>query len=164
MIVVLMGVSGSGKTTIGEQLARRLGWRFIEGDEYHPPENIAKMAAGIALDDADRWPWLDRLNQRLRTERDAVVTCSALKETYRRRLLEGIVDARLVYLEGSRELIASRVQTRKHKYMPASLLDSQFQTLEPPREAVRIDVAQPIERSLDEIVKAIGPSASARPA
>lgn len=157
MIVVVMGVSGSGKTTIGEKLAQRLGWRFIEGDEYHPPENIAKMAAGIALDDADRWPWLDRLNERLRTERDAVVTCSALKEIYRRRLLEGIVDARLVYLEGSRELIASRVQTRKHKYMPASLLDSQFQTLEPPRDAIRIDVAQPIERSVGAIVAAIKP-------
>jgi len=157
MIVVLMGVSGSGKTTIGEKLAQRLQWRFIEGDDYHPPENIAKMAAGIALEDADRWPWLDRLNQRLRTERDAVVTCSALKETYRRRLLEGVVDARLVYLEGSKELIASRVQTRKHKYMPASLLDSQFQTLEPPRDAIRIDVGQPIDRSVDAIVAAIKP-------
>jgi gluconokinase len=157
MIVVVMGVSGSGKTTIGEKLAQRLGWRFIEGDEYHPPENIAKMAAGIALDDADRWPWLDRLNERLRTEREAVVTCSALKESYRRRLLEGVVDARLVYLEGSRELIASRVQKRKHKYMPASLLDSQFQTLEPPSDAIRIDVGQPLERSVDAIVAAIKP-------
>ena len=157
MIVVVMGVSGSGKTTIGEKLAQRLGWAFIEGDDYHPRENVAKMAAGIPLDDDDRWPWLDRLNERLHTQRDAIVTCSALKESYRRRLLKGIADARLVYLEGSRELIASRVQTRKHKYMPASLLDSQFQTLEPPREAIRIDVAQPIERSVDAIVGALKP-------
>jgi len=156
MIVVLMGVSGSGKTTIGEKLAQRLGWRFIEGDDYHPRENVAKMAAGIALDDADRWPWLDRLNERLHTERDAVVTCSALKESYRRRLLKDIEDARLVYLDGSKELIASRVGTRKHKYMPASLLDSQFQTLEPPRDAIRIDVAAPVERNVDAIVAAIG--------
>src|SRR2546421_9255154 len=100
MIVVLMGVSGAGKTTIGELLAQRLGWRFIEGDDYHPRENVAKMAAGIPLEDADRWPWLDRLNALLRGQRDAIVTCSALKESYPRRLLAGVADARILYLHG----------------------------------------------------------------
>jgi gluconokinase len=133
MIVVLMGVSGSGKTTIGELVAKRMGWPFIEGDDYHPRENIAKMAAGIALNDSDRWPWLDALNRRIRGERDAIVTCSALKESYRRRLLAGVADARLVYLHAPKAVIAERVAKRKHKYMPASLLDSQFATLEPPR-------------------------------
>jgi len=141
MIVVLMGVSGSGKTTIGRMLAARLGWRFIEGDDYHPPENVAKMASGTPLSDEDRWPWLERLNAVLRKEESAVVTCSALKESYRRRLTQGIAEHRLVYLQGSRELIGARVAARKHRYMPASLLDSQFATLEPPHEAIDIDVA-----------------------
>src|SRR3954469_6914421 len=141
MIAVLMGVSGAGKTTLGELVAQRLGWRFIEGDEYHPKENVAKMAAGIPLEDADRWPWLDALNRRLREERDAIVTCSALKESYRRRLLEGIADARIVHLHAPKEVIAERVAKRRHKYMPASLLDSQFATLEPPSDAIDIDVS-----------------------
>ena len=155
MIVVVMGVSGSGKTTIGRRVAERLGWRFIEGDDHHPPANVAKMAAGIPLEDTDRWPWLDALNRALRAERDAIVTCSALKESYRRRLLDGIADARIVFLEGSKTLIAERVAKRKHRYMPASLLDSQFATLEPPTDAIRIDVGAPIERSVDAIVRAL---------
>jgi gluconokinase len=155
MIVVLMGVSGSGKTTIGELLAQRLGWRLIEGDDYHPRENVAKMAAGIPLEDADRWPWLDALNQRLRGERDAIVTCSALKESYRQRLLAGIKDARLVYLHAPKALIARRVAERKHKFMPASLLESQFATLEPPAEAIDIDVSGDPQECVEAIVKAL---------
>jgi gluconokinase len=157
MIAVLMGVSGAGKTTIGRLLAERLGWRFIDADEHHPKANVEKMAAGIPLEDADRWPWLDELNRLLRAERDAVLACSALKESYRRRLLAGIAHARLVFLEGDRALIAARVAARKHRYMPASLLDSQFATLEPPAQAIRIDVSAPVERSVDAIVAAIGP-------
>jgi gluconokinase len=157
MIVVLMGVSGAGKTTIGERVAQRLGWRFIEGDEYHPKENVAKMAAGIPLEDADRWPWLDALNQRLRGERDAIVTCSALKESYRRRLLKGLADARIVYLQAPKALIAERVAKRKHKYMPASLLDSQFATLEPPSGAIDIDVSGDAEASVEAILQALAP-------
>ena len=155
MIVVLMGVSGSGKTTIGEQLAQRLGWPFIEGDAYHSPENIAKMAAGIPLDDDDRWPWLDALNRRLRGERQAIVTCSALKESYRRRLLAGIADARLVYLHAPKAVLAERVAKRKHKYMPASLLDSQLATLEPPRNAIDVDVSGDIESAVSAILAAL---------
>jgi gluconokinase len=153
---VLMGVSGSGKTTIGELVAKRLGWRFIEGDDFHPPENVAKMAAGIPLEDADRWPWLDALNRRLRAERDAVVTCSALKESYRRRLLAGLNQPRLVYLYADKALIASRLAKRKHRYMPASLLDSQLATLEPPANALRVDVSSDVESSVTAIVAAVG--------
>jgi gluconokinase len=153
MIVVLMGVSGSGKTTIGELLAGRLGWRFIEGDDYHPRENVAKMAAGIPLDDDDRWPWLDALNRRIRHEREAIVTCSALKESYRRRLLAGVPEFRLVYLHAPKAVIAERVARRKHKYMPASLLDSQFATLEAPETATKIDVSGEPQASVDAILR-----------
>jgi gluconokinase len=155
MIVVLMGVSGAGKTTIGELLAARLGWRFIEGDEFHPPENVAKMAAGIPLEDSDRWPWLDALNRRIRGERDAIVTCSGLKEVYRQRLLAGIDKARVVYLHGAKALIASRLAERKHRYMPASLLDSQFAALEPPVAAIDIDVSGKPEDAVEAIVAAV---------
>jgi len=155
MIVVLMGVSGVGKTTIGELLAQRLGWRFIEGDDYHPRENVAKMAAGIPLEDADRWPWLDALNRRIRGERNAIVTCSALKESYRRRLLADIADARIVYLHAPKAVIAARVAERKHKFMPATLLDSQFATLEPPASAIAIDVSVDTGRSVEAIVQAL---------
>lgn len=152
MIVLVMGVSGSGKNTIGEPLAQRLGWKFIDGDDYHPPENVKKMAAGIPLQDEDRWPWLDRLNKLLRQETDAVLACSALKEAYRRRLLAGIQDCAIVHLRGSFDLIRRRVEQRKHRYMPASLLQSQFETLEPPRDAIDVDVAQDVETSVKAIV------------
>ena len=155
MIVVLMGVSGAGKTTIGQLVAARLGWRFIEGDEYHPPENVAKMAAGIALEDSDRWPWLDALNRRIAAERNAIVSCSALKDSYRRRLLAGIAPARIVYLNAPKPLIAARVAGRKHKFMPASLLESQFATLEPPADAIDIDVSGGPEDSVDAILQAL---------
>lgn len=141
MIVLVMGVSGSGKNTLGEPLARRLGWRFIDGDDYHPAANVEKMAAGIPLEDEDRWPWLDRLNEALRKEENAVVACSALKESYRRRLLAGLPGCRIVHLRGSIALIRERVARRKHRYMPASLLESQFQALEPPAGAIEVDVS-----------------------
>jgi gluconokinase len=161
MIGLLMGVSGSGKTTIGERVAQRLGWRFIDADDHHPAANVAKMSSGIPLEDADRWPWLDELNRLLRAERDAVLACSALKEAYRRRLLEGISHARVVHLQGSRALIAARVAARKHRYMPASLLDSQFATLEPPRDAIGVDIAAPVEESVEAIIRALGETADA---
>jgi len=153
MIVLVMGVSGSGKNTVGEPLAKRLGWKFIDADDYHPPENVKKMAAGIALQDEDRWPWLDRLNAILRKEKDAVVACSALKEAYRRRLLAGLFPYTIVHLRGSFELIRARVEARKHRYMPASLLQSQFDALEPPRQAIEIDVSGEVEASVKAILE-----------
>ena len=151
MIVVLMGVSGSGKTTLGEALARRLGWRFIDADDYHPAANVAKMAAGQPLEDADRWPWLDRLNAMLRREENAVLACSALKERYRERLGESIEHIEWIYLKGDFDLIHSRLAVRRHRYMPASLLQSQFAALEPPRQAITVDVSD----SVDACVAAI---------
>jgi gluconokinase len=151
MIVVVMGVSGSGKTTIGRLLATRLGCEFIDGDDFHPPENVAKMAAGTALSDADRWPWLERLNRELAGRSDAVLACSALKESYRSVLSSGLRDCRFVHLRGSIELIRSRLAERKHRYMPASLLESQFATLEPPQDAIEVDASMDPPRCLEAI-------------
>ena len=156
MIVLLMGVSGAGKTTLGEKLAQQLGWRFVDADDYHPPENVAKMAAGIPLQDSDRWPWLDRLNAELKAQQDAVLACSALKESYRRRLAQGVEDLRTVYLKGDQRLIGERLQTRPHRYMPASLLKSQFDTLEPPRSALVVDVSGSVEQTLAKILALLG--------
>ena len=152
MIVLVMGVAGVGKTTIGEALARALGVRFIDADDYHPPENVAKMKAGVPLGDEDRWPWLTRLNEELKKEQSAVLACSALKERYRRRLAQGLTDFKVVYLHGSAELIRERMKARRHRYMPAALLDSQLATLEPPLDAIAIDVAAPLEDSVAAIV------------
>jgi gluconokinase len=159
MIVVVMGVSGSGKTAIGQPLAEQQGWEFLDGDDFHPPENVAKMSAGTPLTDADRWPWLDRLNKELREREErgksAVLACSALKEAYRDRLARGLADWRLVFLHGSFDLLQRRIKQRKHRYMPASLLQSQFATLEPPARAISVDVAQPLELSVTQIRAAL---------
>jgi gluconokinase len=155
MIVVVMGVSGAGKTTIGRLLAERLGVRYIEGDDYHTDANVAKMASGVPLDDGDRWPWLARLNQVLREEESAVLACSALKDAYRERLLKGIPEARIVHLHGDKALIASRLAERRHRYMPASLLDSQLATLEPPPRAIAVDVALAPDACVEGIVAAL---------
>jgi len=146
-----MGVSGSGKSTIGAALARRLGWEFLDADEYHPPENVAKMSAGTPLEDADRWPWLERLNQELRRRADVVLACSALKESYRQALC-GDLGCRIVHLRGSFQLLSARMRERKHRYMPASLLESQFAALEPPAGAIDIDVARPAHECVAAIL------------
>ena len=139
-----MGVSGAGKTAIGEALAHELGWRFLDADDYHPPANVAKMAAGQALDDDDRKPWLEKLNHELRkleaSSESGVLACSALKERYRRQLGEDIQRIEWVYLKGDFHLIHSRLAQRRHRYMPASLLESQFAALEPPQRAIAVDV------------------------
>jgi carbohydrate kinase (thermoresistant glucokinase family) len=151
MIVVVMGVSGCGKSTIGSLLAQRLGFPFLDADEFHPPGNVAKMAAGTPLTDDDRWPWLARLNQELRDKGDAVLACSALKESYRQCLSQLLDDCRFVHLRGGLELIRSRLADRKHRYMPASLLESQFAALEPPADAIEVDIGQPPARCVDDI-------------
>ena len=136
-VLVVMGVSGSGKTTIAALLAGRLGWTFEDGDWFHPPENVAKMAAGTPLTDKDRWPWLhaiaDWADATRKDGRHGVVACSALKREYRAAIVGANGDAvRIVYLNGEREVIASRMARRQGHFMPAALLDSQFETLEPP--------------------------------
>jgi len=160
MIVVVMGVSGSGKTTLGRLLAKRLGFTFVDADDHHPAENVAKMASGVPLEDADRWPWLERLNVLLHTHaaggRPVVLACSVLRQVYRARLCAGIDDFRLVYLKGSIEQLRARLAERRHRYMPASLLASQFAALEPPVDAITVDVAEPPERCLETALAALG--------
>jgi len=160
MIVVVMGVSGSGKTTVGSALAARLGCEFLDGDDWHPPENVARMAAGVALTDEDRRPWLDRLNAMLRQRaargEGAVLACSALKQSYRDRLAAGLDRCEFVFLHGAYDLIRERLAARKHRYMPASLLESQFATLEPPVQAIAVDVAQSPESCVEGIEALLG--------
>jgi gluconokinase len=154
-----MGVSGSGKTTVGELLARQLGWRLLDADDHHPPENVEKMRAGTPLTDADRWPWLDRLNRLLREHQAAgepvVLGCSALRQVYRERLAQGLNEVRWVHLKGSFELIASRLAARKHRYMPSSLLRSQFDTLEEPADALAVNIADQAEALARRIAEAL---------
>ena len=146
MILILMGVTGCGKTTVGVPLAQELGWTFYDADDFHPEENVAKMRRGEALGDADRWPWLDRLNALLRdAEREgksAVLACSALKQAYRERMVRGCASARFVFLDGDRELIRARLKARRGHYMNPALLDSQYAILEPPTAALRVDAAE----------------------
>jgi gluconokinase len=151
VIIVVMGVAGSGKSTVGALLAQKLGFEFLDADEHHPPENVEKMAAGIALDDQDRWPWLQRLNAELHRREDVVLACSALKESYRARLGDGLRCC-FVHLRGSPELIGARLAARQHRYMPASLLASQFAALEPPAHAIDVDVAQPAAECVSAIL------------
>ena len=158
MIVVLMGVSGSGKSTVGAALADALGWPLIDADDLHPPENVAKMAAGVPLTDDDRWPWLDRIVDELQRTTagggSAVLACSALKQRYRERLAQA-GELRFVYLRGKPGTIAARLAVRRHRYMPAALLDSQFATLEPPADAIDIDIAASVDEQVRAIIAAL---------
>lgn len=158
--VVLMGVSGCGKSTVGEGLAARLGWRFVEGDSLHPPENVAKMAAGHALNDEDRAGWLTTLAGVLAQARAAdqglVISCSALKRSYRDRLRSGDPQALFVHLDGSHAVIAARIASRTHLYMPASLLESQFAALqapEPDENALSLSVQLPPAELIQNIAQ-----------
>lgn len=144
MVIILMGVAGAGKTTVGKRLAQSLGWRFVEGDDFHPPENVAKMASGIPLTDEDRAPWLERLRgliqESLERGEPVVMACSALKERYRRLLTVDPAQVKWVFLWAPREVIASRLAHRTGHFMPPSLLDSQFAALEAPKDALPVDV------------------------
>jgi gluconokinase len=144
MIVVLMGVSGAGKTTVGQALARQLQWRFADADDFHSAANVAKMHAGIPLTDADRAPWLAALHQAivswLAAHENVVLACSALKATYRVQIVVS-PEVKLIYLRVGREVVAVRLAHRQHHYMNPALIDSQFATLEEPADAVAVDAS-----------------------
>ena len=145
-IILVMGVAGSGKTTIGRSLAAELGWPYFEADSFHSPASRAKMTGGTPLTDGDRAPWLAAIRARMDEcrshRRNAVFTCSALKDAYRRVLLEGADDVGLVYLAGDYQTILARVSHRQGHYLKAGLVRSQFDTLEPPRDALAINTGK----------------------
>jgi gluconokinase len=154
--IILMGVSGSGKTTIGRLLASRLGWNFYDADDLHPAENIVKMAKGIPLTDPDRIPWLiilhNLISKSLSEKIPGVLGCSALKESYRKILLEGTRQIQLVYLKGDFSLIQSRMNNRSDHFMKSAMLQSQFEILEEPADALVVDISQSTEEILDRIL------------
>jgi carbohydrate kinase (thermoresistant glucokinase family) len=158
VIVLIVGVCGCGKTTIGRALAQELGWRFLDGDDFHPETNVTKMASGIPLTDDDRWPWFDRIVAEMRrvsaAGEHAVVACSALKQAYRDRLAAG-GDVRVVYLKGDAATIEPRLARRAGHFMPASLLPSQFATLEEPTGAIVVDIREPIAVQVAAITRAL---------
>ncbi len=146
--ILVMGVSGCGKTTVAAGIAQRLGWTLLEGDSFHPPANVAKMASGTPLTDDDRWPWLRAIAAEMRRHDNCVVACSALKRAYRAILAPDV----LVYLVGAKDLIAGRLLARKGHFMPPALLDSQFATLEPPGPEEHPIVA-PIDPPPSELIE-----------
>jgi gluconokinase len=161
--LVVMGVSGSGKSTIADKLAERLGWRCEDGDRFHPASNIAKMSAGHPLTDEDRWPWLqaiaNEIDRLCKAGERAVIACSALKRAYRDVLVHGRNDVRIIYLEGTEPLIAGRLAKRKGHFMPAGLLASQFKTLEPPdpgEHPVTVSIDASVDAIVDDIVGQLG--------
>lgn len=165
-LIVVMGVAGSGKTTIASGLAEKLGVPFVEGDSLHPIANVKKMAGGVPLTDDDRWPWLEAIGERMEVERvtghGVVVSCSALRHVYRdclRKKVHGKVH--FILLDGSRELITDRMKQRKGHFMPPALLDSQFATLEKPtpdEHAVILDISHPVPALLAEAVNSVSPA------
>jgi gluconokinase len=152
---LIMGVSGSGKTTLGRALAQKLAWDFFDADDFHPPGNIAKMTTGIPLSDSDRGPWLAALHHQLLStlsaDRHPVLACSALKEAYRTQLLEGLEGMAIIYLKGSYDLIWRRMAVRERHYMKPQMLQSQFDILQEPKDAVVLDVEMPVKDMLDTI-------------
>jgi len=160
VIVIVAGVSGSGKTTVGARLADRLGWRFADADDFHPAANVAKMRAGVPLTDEDRWPWLqaiaDEIDRTCGRGQRAVVACSALKRAYRDILVHGRDDVRIVFLDGTEALIAGRLAARRDHFMPPGLLASQFKTLETPtadEHAITVSIDAPVDAIVDDIIR-----------
>lgn len=153
--IVVMGVSGCGKTTVGLALAERLGARFVEGDQLHPPQNVERMASGIPLTDTDRWPWLDAVGAALAGDAPVVASCSALKRSYRDRLrAQAGAPLCFLHLAGDRAALAQRMAERPGHYMPVSLLDSQLATLEPPSsdEALTLSIDMPVSALVDTAI------------
>lgn len=160
MVIVLMGVSGVGKTVVGERAADRLGWRFVDADALHPAANVAKMQAGHPLDDEDRRPWLLAVRRTIAEAVDAgrntIVACSALKGRYRQVLAEGLPDVRFVHLAADASTIRQRLRRRRDHFMPGSLLDSQLADLEPPADAETLDATAPVEALVETVVALAG--------
>ncbi len=161
--LIMMGVSGSGKSTIADKLAERIGWRSVDGDKFHPASNIAKMSAGHPLTDEDRWPWLKaiaaEIDRSCKAGEKVVIACSALKRSYREILVHGRDDVRIVYLDGSQQLIAERLARRSGHFMPPGLLESQFKTLEPPDESenpVTVSIDSAPDDIVDNIIQQLG--------
>jgi len=161
--LVVMGVSGSGKSTIADKLAERLSWKYEDGDKFHPLSNVAKMSAGQPLTDEDRWPWLqaiaDEIDRVCKARERAVIACSALKRVYRDILVHGRNDVRIIFLEGTQEVIAARLNLRKGHFMPPGLLASQFKTLEPPgtdENPVTVSIDASVDAIVDDIVRQLG--------
>lgn len=155
MILVVMGVSGSGKTTIGRALAQELAWPFADADEFHPPANIAKMSAGQPLNDTDRVPWLAAIRRQIddwiAAQQSAVITCSALKAVYREQLTGGLPEIKFVHLHGERALLLQRLGQRENHFMKASMLDSQLATLESPKDALTVDIRRTPREIVSEV-------------
>lgn len=152
--ILIMGVSGAGKTTVGQLLAKRMGGNFIDGDDLHPSENTIKMISGTPLSDADRWPWLDRIIEAIQDKtkvQPVIIGCSALKKSYRQRL--ATISYHLVYLKGHPELIKARLQKRTGHFMPSKLLGSQFTDLEEPEDALVIPASWTPEEIVEHILK-----------
>jgi gluconokinase len=160
MVIIVMGVTASGKTTVGTALAAALGWPYFDADDFHPPSNVAKMAGGVPLTDADRAPWLAALRARIQEIQadggHAVFGCSALKASYRETLAAGDPDVRFVHLHGSEALLAERLRHRVGHFMNPELLDSQLATLEPPSDAMRIEIALPLGAQVAAIRAGLG--------
>ncbi len=161
MIIVIMGVTASGKTTIGTRASKRFGWPFYDADEFHPPENIAKMSRGEPLTDADREPWLKALHHKMAEEeragRSGIFACSALKARYRDVLRDGLSTVRFVFLKGDPEVLQSRLDHRKGHFMPRTMLPSQMAALEEPEpgEALELDAAKPPHELVDAIAEMV---------
>ena len=167
--LIVMGVSGSGKSTIAARLAERLSWTFEDGDRFHPAGNVAKMSAGQPLTDEDRWPWLqaisDEIDRVCHSGGHAVIACSALKRAYRDVLVHGRSDARIVFLSGTQPLIVERLARRKGHFMPPGLLDSQFKALEPPaadENPVTVSIDASVETIVEDIVRQLKASRADR--
>lgn len=160
MIIIVMGVSGSGKSTLARALSRALGWVLIEGDDLHPPANVAKMSRGVPLDDDDRRPWLARLRVVITdladTGRSGVVACSALARHHREQLAGGVAGVRFVHLYGDPGVIAARLRARADHFMPPVLLSSQMAALEPPADAVQVPIEHPTARQLEIVMEGLG--------
>jgi len=154
MVLIIMGVAGAGKTTVGRVLARKLGWNFYDADDFHPKENMEKINKGIPLTDEDRLPWLLAIRDFIEGMNEpAVIACSALKETYREMLEESGGDIRFIYLAGSAELIKDRLRGRKGHFAGAPILESQLSVLEEPEDALREDIGQDPESIAEDIIR-----------